>query len=212
MYKNIYIEEEYYIYNGKKYEFSNQKEINRVLKGNINILILGEQLLIKKYNLESNIDNLEKYVDDIIKREFRIYSDMLFHYEYIKDLDILYLYSIKRGKEAEILGSKAKKLNVIPIQFLIKNKIKLKFDLTKVYTIISKYRDKYYLLEIRNGLIVNNIVSNLKEDIEIYLNNNKGERDFIIDKYLKDDFKYEEISKGNFKFLEIRKCISEKIS
>ncbi|MBX7385213.1 hypothetical protein K4H63_00270 [Clostridium chauvoei] len=134
---------------------------------------------------------------------------MLFHYEYFKKNNLVYIYSIKRGLTVEKLSKDAKKLKVIPIQFLIKDLINRKFKKYKDIISITKFRDIYYLTSIKNKMIVDCDILDINKDINDILVS-YGSNNLIV---LDDDIK-EKIDTSKFKlinFLKIGEIIDERI-
>ncbi|MBX7429982.1 hypothetical protein K4H34_10465, partial [Clostridium chauvoei] len=171
--------------------------------------IIGEPLLIKIYDFNKDDKNLEEFIEENLEKEFLVNSDMLFHYEYFKKNNLVYIYSIKRGLTVEKLSKDAKKLKVIPIQFLIKDLINRKFKKYKDIISITKFRDIYYLTSIKNKMIVDCDILDINKDINDILVS-YGSNNLIV---LDDDIK-EKIDTSKFKlinFLKIGEIIDERI-
>ncbi|MBX7352610.1 hypothetical protein K4H33_01040 [Clostridium chauvoei] len=197
------------IYKGNTLKSKDELELIKILNKNLEIIIIGEPLLIKIYDFNKDDKNLEEFIEENLEKEFLVNSDMLFHYEYFKKNNLVYIYSIKRGLTVEKLSKDAKKLKVIPIQFLIKDLINRKFKKYKDIISITKFRDIYYLTSIKNKMIVDCDILDINKDINDILVS-YGSNNLIV---LDDDIK-EKIDTSKFKlinFLKIGEIIDERI-
>lgn len=163
MRKVVGLEKAGYIHKGDLYGHTEHIKLNEKLGLEIEVIIMGEPLLIKVYDFENNKISLEKFVEDIIEKDFSFGNDLLFHYEFIKSINKVYIYSIKKGVEVEKVICGAKSVLVAPIQFKIKEFINSKLKKCKNFISITKLRNIYYLINVENNFIINETVN---EDID----------------------------------------------
>ncbi|MEN8434311.1 hypothetical protein NX821_001494 [Clostridium septicum] len=211
--KNILeIEDDIYTYKGNKYSRSNERDLLKDIGKNLEIIIIDEALLIKKFEVNTSERDFEEFINETIEKEFLVNENMLFHYEYVKSENIVYIYSIKQGNLVRKLGTKVNKLKVHPMQFIIKDFINKKIKKFRSFISITEFRGKYYVLNIHNNIIVkcyiSNKINNLNEVIESGVNNDNL---IILDKNIKIEKIDSYIKEKYVKYLNIGDIINEKL-
>lgn len=211
--KNIVgVEKGRYIYRGEVYEDTGHINLNRKLGSYREVIIMGEALWVKVYSFSENETSIEKFVEDIITKEFLAGEDLLFHYEFIKLENKVYIYSIKKGVAVEKITIGAKNLDIVPVQFKIKELINNKLKKYRNFIAITKIRGIYYLINVEGGLIINGLVN---ENIDVifnelpkYININK---EIIVDREIniKENNKDEYLK--NIQYLKIGEIVDEKL-
>lgn len=201
-----------YIYKGNQYKYNDYMQLNEKLGVDREIVIMGEPLLVKVYNFEKSKSPLDNFVEDIIVKDFSIGEDLLFHYEFIKQLNKIYVYSIKKGVAVEKITVGCKSLNVVPIQFKIKEFINKKFKRYRTFIAIAKIRNIYYLVNVEDGFIINGLVH---EDKDIIFNELhkyfKIDKEVILDRSISVDDENKVKELRVIQYLKIGEAINEKI-
>ena len=206
------VEKHGYTYRGEFYEYRDYRNLNEKLGSNREIVILGEPLLVKVYNFEENKNSLEKFIEEIIIKDFSVGDDLLFHYDFMKGINKVYVYSIKKGIAVEKIIDGAKSISVIPIQFKIKELINNKLKRYRNFISISKIRDIYYLINVEDGVIINGLVDenidNAFKELSKYIKINK---EVIFDRSINIDMKNEIEDIKEIQYLKIGETINEKL-
>lgn len=206
------VEKQGYIYKGEFYEYRDYMNINKKLGRDREIVILGESLLVKVYNFQENKNSLEKFIEEIIIKDFSVGDDLLFHYDFMKGINKVYVYSIKRGIAVEKIIDGGKSISVIPIQFKIKELINNKLKRYRNFIAISKIRDIYYLINVEDGFIINGLVDenidNVLKELSKYMKINK---EVIFDKSININIKKEIEDIKEIQYLKIGETINEKL-
>lgn len=181
----VIIEKNKYMHKGKIYE---DKEIECLIKKcgkNIRVVILAENPLIK---VCENIDlKNRKDVEINILNNLIIDDDTLVDYIVDKKLKKLYIYSIKQGVKARKVLTKANKIVVEPIQYVLISIIKKRFKVKGDYKALVKINNYLYLIHIENGKLVYSKTFQEKED-ELYklIQKDLVEKSMLVDIDLKD--------------------------
>lgn len=201
-----------YIYKGEFYGYTEYRELAEKLSGNREIVILGESLLVKVYDFEESKNSLEKFVDDIIIKDFSVGNDLLFHYDFMKGINKVYVYSIKKGIAVEKIIEGAKIISVVPVQFKIKELINNKLKRYRNFISISKIRDIYYLINVEDSFIINGVASedidNIFREISKY---EKVNKEFIFDRSIDVNIKKEIKDIKEIQYLKIGESINENL-
>lgn len=201
-----------YIYKGEFYGYTEYRELVEKLSGNREIVILGESLLVKVYNFEESKNSLEKFVDDIIIKDFSVGNDLLFHYDFMKGINKVYVYSIKKGIAVEKIIEGAKIISVVPVQFKIKELINNKLKRYRNFISISKIRDIYYLINVEDSFIINGVASedidNIFREISKY---EKVNKEFIFDRSIDVNIENEIKDIKEIQYLKIGESIDENL-
>lgn len=206
------IEKSEYIYNNDLYEYKDHMKVREKLGMDREIIIMGEPLFVKIYNYEYSKGTVENFVEDIIVKDFLNGDDLLFHYDFIKIKNTIYVYSIKKGLIVENIGIGAKSLSVVPIQFKIIDLINKKLKKYRNFISIAKIRDMYYLTNVEDGSIINGLVSEkldiLLIEIGKYIKINK---EIIFDTCIKVNDKNISGELKEIHYLKIGEVINEKL-
>jgi len=215
----VIIKKNFFIYNGEEYDFDRAAEINDLLKYNLKIIILEEELYAKQFTSNVKRNQIYQFVEYKINNEFLQNGDILYDFE--KSNKVTVIYYIKGAKRIEKLSEKAKNIEVKPLQFIAKDVME-KVLKNKDFTcrILLKFQEFYYYMSFKNGLFYNGFVN---EDKELVVNkiieNNDFEEiyfDYNIegDLFFLDKFKIIKINLGeliNEKIYEKQKFYSRKI-
>lgn len=187
--QSVAIMKNIYLYKGNEYNTFNIDTLIKKLGRKRNIIILSEQLFIKKYDIEEKT-NIERFIDNKILEDFSNKDDLLFHYEYVKKYNCVYLYSI-RCIGLNRFYSNIESLTVKPIQFLIKDLILKTKNKFKSFIAIYKLKELYYVVDINEEIIINSYILNKEEEVKeiiqeinktIVIDNNLKELDLIKEK------------------------------
>jgi hypothetical protein len=147
----ILINKNSYIYNGEEYDFDKFDEINNSLKSNIKIVILEEELYVKQFNVNMKRRKIYEFIDYKINNDFPQNGDILYDFE--KNNNTIAIYSIKGAKRIEKIAKNAKKLEVKPIQFIIKDTMgKILRNNPLTCKVLIKYNEYYYYTSFKEGL------------------------------------------------------------
>lgn len=166
-----------YIFKGEEYSTLNLRDLLDNLNKNRKIIIFDENILIKKYKFEGK--NLEKFIDDKIKDEFSNREELLFHYEYIKKENIVFLYSTKNILSKELYKN-VRTLEINPIQFWIKNYLCKNYKI-KNYLAILKFNNNYYLIDVAQGIVVNSFLYSHLDELKKKINEDNKNKIIVID-------------------------------
>ena len=172
----IFINKDFYTYNGEKYDFDRFSEISDLLKSNIKIIILEEELFVKRFKDNIRRYKLSNFVDHKIKNDFPQNGDILYDFE--KRKNNIIIYSIKGARRVEKLIKKANNIEIKPIQFIIKDIImKITGKNLLNFNALVKYDRCYYYLSFRDGLYHNGFISENEDKVlnTLIKNNNFDE-------------------------------------
>ena len=187
--KKLILFKQYFLYEGKKYtidEFFNN--INEIYK-NLKIIIAENEMFISQYKLEDN--NVTVFLDNIMMNNEVNNENILTDYYYNKRKKILYLYSLNEGKYINKIANDKTIVKVIPIQFYIRNILKIAlYRKSKVLVITKIHKNIYAIISEKGCITYSNILTNDKnvlnneilkfaKDIEIILDNEV--EDFLVD-------------------------------
>ena len=165
----IEVSEEKIFYKNEIYKFSieNIKKLNFGKRRKV--LILGEDLYIKKVELNKGVKANEGYIENIIERAFGSNDDYLFDYNILKSKSEIIIYAIKGGLRIRELCDGCESLNIIPIQIYFLNKLKKDIK-EKEWEALFTYRENNYYIFYKDGYILRSIVeSDMLRFIEKYL-------------------------------------------
>lgn len=186
----VTVENNKMFYKGIGYKDSDIKEVFKELSKNIGFVILGEELRIRSYDILEGIKDINKYIEELILRDFIKDPDCLFHYEISKVDKEVILYGIRGGKIIEKASRAAGNISVIPIQFLLKEYIYKKNKSYKNYISIVRIKDLYYINFVKNNQIRETVVCSGINEVENKLIDLHGENiKIILDKGLMYEFK-----------------------
>jgi len=215
----VIIKKNFFIYNGEEYDFDRVTEINNLLKSNLKIIILEEELYAKQFTSNIKRNQIYQFVDYKINNDFLQNGDILYDFEKINN--VIAIYYIKGAKRIEKLSEKAKNIEVKPIQFIAKDVMRKVLNNENFNCrILLKFQEYYYYMSFKNGLFYNGFVNEDKDLVvnKIIENNYLGEiyvdYDIEEDLFSLDEFKIIKINLGeliNEKIYEKQKFYSRKI-
>ena len=208
--KKLILFKQYFLYEGKKYtidEFFNN--INEIYK-NIKIIIAENEMFISQYKLEDN--NVTVFLDNIMMNNEVNNENILTDYYYNKRKKILYLYSLNEGKYINKIANDKTIVKVIPIQFYIRNILKIAlYRKSKVLVITKIHKNIYAIISEKGCITYSNILTNDKNVLNNEILKFAKDIEIILDKEL-EDFLVDDIKKKyKISIKSIGRNISEKI-
>ena len=203
----VIIKRNLFIYNGEEYDFDKVNEMNNLLKSNLKIIILEEELYVKQFKSEIKRNKMYDFIDYKINNDFPQNGDVLYDFE--KNNNIIAIYYIKGAKRIEKISEIAKNIEVKPIQFIVKDVMK-KILKTNIFNckVIIKLNEYYYYISFKEGLFYYGLV---EKDKEIVLNKISQNDDF--GEIYVDNSLYDLSLTNKFKIIKINigELINEKI-
>lgn len=183
----IIIKKNSFIYNEEEYDFNKVDDILHLLKSNLKIIILEEDLYIKQFTNKIKKRKIYEFVDYKINNDFPQNGDILYDYEFKKKNNIICIYSIRGAKRIEKLSDTAKNIEIKPIQFVVKD-LMMKFLKNDVFTceVLIKFNECYYYISFKDGLFFYGFV---EKDINFVFNkiiNNNSLREIYVDNSIGD--------------------------
>ena len=208
--KKLILFKQYFLYEGKKYtidEFFNN--INEIYK-NLKIIIAENEMFISQYKLEDN--NVTVFLDNIMMNNEVNNENILTDYYYNKRKKILYLYSLNEGKYINKIANDKTIVKVIPIQFYIRNILKIAlYRKSKVLVITKIHKNIYAIISEKGCITYSNILTNDKNVLNNEILKFAKDIQIILDKEL-EDFLVDDIKKSyKISIKSIGRNISEKI-
>lgn len=208
--KKLILFKQYFLYEGKKYtidEFFNN--INEIYK-NLKIIIAENEMFISQYKLEDN--NVTVFLDNIMMNNEINNENILTDYYYNKRKKILYLYSLNEGKYINKIANDKTIVKVIPIQFYIRNILKIAlYRKSKVLVITKIHKNIYAIISEKGCITYSNILTNDKNVLNNEILKFAKDIEIILDKEL-EDFLVDDIKKSyKISIKSIGRNISEKI-
>ena len=208
--KKLILFKQYFLYEGKKYtidEFFNN--INEIYK-NLKIIIAENEMFISQYKLEDN--NVTVFLDNIMMNNEVNNENILTDYYYNKRKKILYLYSLNEGKYINKIANDKTIVKVIPIQFYIRNILKIAlYRKSKVLVITKIHKNIYEIISEKGCITYSNILTNDKNVLNNEILKFAKDIEIILDKEL-EDFLVDDIKKSyKISIKSIGRNISEKI-
>ena len=208
--KKLILFKQYFLYEGKKYtidEFFNN--INEIYK-NLKIIIAENEMFISQYKLEDN--NVTVFLDNIMMNNEVNNENILTDYYYNKRKKILYLYSLNEGKYINKIANDKTIVKVIPIQFYIRNILKIAlYRKSKVLVITKIHKNIYAIISEKRCITYSNILTNDKNVLNNEILKFAKDIEIILDKEL-EDFLVDDIKKSyKISIKSIGRNISEKI-
>ena len=208
--KKLILFKQYFLYEGKKYtidEFFNN--INEIYK-NLKIIIAENEMFISQYKLEDN--NVTVFLDNIMMNNEVNNENILTDYYYNKRKKILYLYSLNEGKYINKIANDKTIDKVIPIQFYIRNILKIAlYRKSKVLVITKIHKNIYAIISEKGCITYSNILTNDKNVLNNEILKFAKDIEIILDKEL-EDFLVDDIKKSyKISIKSIGRNISEKI-
>lgn len=210
---NIIIEKNKYVYKDKIYEYNEIESLINKCGKNIRVIVLAENLLIKiceKVDLNTSKDIEKNILDNLI-----IDEDTLIDYFFDKKFKKLYIYSIKQGIKVSKILTRANKIKIEPIQYLLKSVIKKKFKFKKDYKALIKINNYLYFISVESGKLVCSKTLEEKQDglYNLIKEDLIGE-DLLVDINLKDMIKsiYNNEDLRNINFINLKENVDYAIS
>ena len=175
-----------YYYKGQEYDNYNINLLLEKLGNKRRLLILSQSIFIKKYEILNKRISVDKFVEKKISEDFSDKKNLLFHYEFLKNSKIIYIYSIRYNSFIKSCTN-ITHIQVEPIQFLIRKYVIKKVRGGKYSIIIYRIKDLFHLINIENGVIENSYITNDATDINKFIIEYKNQnKKLIIDKGIED--------------------------
>lgn len=187
-----------FLCNGYEYKFNQFGEVTNLLTSNMKIIILEEELYSKHFSINLKGSKLSKFIQNQIDSNFQLNTDILYDYEQNKN--IVAMYSLKGGKRIEKIINRAKKLEVKPMQFIIKSTVQ-KIIGNKILNskILVEFEGIYYYVSFKEGLFCYGFVEKEKNIIIDRIFNTENEGEIYVDNKIADKLEL----RKKFKILEI---------
>jgi hypothetical protein len=181
----VIIKKNLFIYNGEEYDFDKVNDINNLLKSNLKIVILEEELYVKQFKSEIKRSKMYEFIDYKINNDFPQNGDILYDFE--KNNNIIAIYYLKGAKRIEKITEIAKNIEVKPIQFIVKDVMK-KILKTNIFNckVIIKLNEYYYYISFKEGLFYYGLVEKDKEIVLDKINENNDFGEIYVDNSLCD--------------------------
>ena len=179
----VIIKKNLFIYNGEEYDFDKVNEMNNLLKSNLKIIILEEELYVKQFKSEIKRNKMYDFIDYKINNDFPQNGDILYDFE--KNNNIISIYYIKGAKRIEKISEIAKNIEVKPIQFIVKD-VMMKILKTNIFNckVIIKLNEYYYYISFKEGLFYYGLVEKDKEIVLDKINQNDDFGEIYVDNSL----------------------------
>ena len=172
----VIIKKNSFIYNEEEYDFDKVNDINNLLKSNIKIVILEEELYVKQFESELKRNKMYDFIEYKINNDFPQNGDILYDFE--KNNNSIFIYYIKGAKRIEKISEKAKNIEVKPIQIIVKE-VMMKILKNNIFNckVLIKFNEHYYYISFKGGLFYYNYIEKDKEIVldKIVQNNDFGE-------------------------------------
>ncbi|AOR23922.1 hypothetical protein [Clostridium taeniosporum] len=181
-----------FIYKQKEYLFEQFEEVEKLMSKNREFIIVEEELYSKHFTENIKKSHIYAYIEYKLSKEFHKNNDILYHYQYDRKKSLISIYSIKGGNRLEALSKGSNNIEVIPIQFLIKEIITEILEKNKSdFSCIVYFYGFYYYLELEDNNFHRTFVEN---DLDILINrinsfgrvDNGKENIFYIDRNIKN--------------------------
>ena len=181
----VIIKKNLFIYNGEEYDFDKVNDINNLLKSNLKIVILEEELYVKQFEIKIKENKMHEFIDYKINNDFPQNGDILYDFE--KNNNIIAIYYLKGAKRIEKISERAKNIEVKPIQFIVKDVMKKIFK-TNIFNckVIIKLNEYYYYISFKEGLFYYGLVEKDKETVLHKINENDDFGEIYVDNSLCD--------------------------
>lgn len=149
----VLIKRNSFILEGEEYNFDKINEIKCIIKNNIKIIVLEEELCVKQFIYKIRKRKIYDFIILKIASDFPQNGDLLYDYMLTKKNKVISIYSIRGAKRISKLVEGAKNIEIKPIQFLIKE-ILVSILKNKNFTakILMKYNEVYYYISFKEGL------------------------------------------------------------
>ena len=178
----IFLKEFSFNYVNDEYGFDEIEKRYMFFK-NLKVIILEESIYIKAIPLQYRFGNLEKYIENKIVEIFPQDGKILYDYEKSNEKNCVYIYAIRGKDKIEKLCSESVSLEVLPIQFIIKDILNIILRKKEIDVMaLVKLDDIYYFIKCSNGLLIDNYVSEDILKIYDYLDEKNFQGKIIVDK------------------------------
>lgn len=172
--------------------------MQRILKKDIKIVILEEELCLKKFDNNAKKFQQEKFVDSLIEKEFPQNGDILYDYE--KKNNVIVIYYIRGAKRIERLAEGAKKIEVKPIQLIIKEAMRKELKANNNSgRVLIKINEYYYYISFEAGIFDHCKVKENKASIINEIYDDINGKEIFVDKSAIDVL----LANDNLKIIEI---------
>lgn len=203
----IIIKKNLFIYNEEEYDFNKVNEMSNLLKSNLKIIILEEELYVKQFTSEIKRNKMHEFIDYKINNDFPQNGDILYDFE--KTNNTIAIYYIKGAKRIEKISEIAKNIEVKPIQLIVKD-VMMKILKTNIFNckVLLKFKEYYYYILFKEGLFYYGFVEENKEIVWDKISRNDDFGEIYVDNSLGD---LPIINKFNIIKMNIGELINEKI-
>lgn len=203
----VIIKKNSFIYNEEEYDFDKVNDMNNLLKSNIKIVIVEEELYVKQFESNLKRNKMHDFINYKINNDFPQNGDILYDFE--RNNNLISIYYIKGAKRIEKVSEIAKNIEVKPIQIIVKE-VMIKILKNNIFDckVLTKFMGYYYYISFKNGLFNNNYIEKDKERVLDTIIENGDFGEIYIDNSLDD------LSLANkFKIIKINigELINEKI-
>ena len=196
----ILVKQHSYLYKNDEYDFYKLSDTINLYNSKMKIIILEEPLYIKIFKINKNIRKISEFIQDKIDNIFPQNGDILYDYEKLNSEGVISIYSIKGKRKIEKLITNAKDIQVVPIQFFMREVMMKKMKNKKLTCgVIFQIDKNYYYVYIKKGLIADNYISGNLDEIIDKINAQQIESQVYIDDCISDI----NIHKSHIKFIKI---------
>jgi len=181
----VILKKNLFIHNGEEYDFDKFNDMNIMLKSNIKIVLLEEELYVKQFESEMKRNKIYEFIDYKINNEFPQNGDILYDFE--KNNNLITIYYIKGAKRIEKISERAKRIEVKPIQFIVKD-VMMKILKNNIFNckVLTKFMEYYYYISFKDGLFNYNFIGKDKERVLDTIIENDDFGEIYVDNSLKE--------------------------
>lgn len=159
--KEFIICKDQYRFGFEKINIENMKNtIKKKKKGSF--IILDEEIYIKQYDT-TKISEIKTIINDKIKKEFNS-DNYLIHFCIDNKEKKTFIYAIKGGDRLMPFLDYLNKIKVTPIQFLMLKNIRKNIK-KRNFKALIEIKDKHYYIEVKNNIIIKNLLFSIDEKI-----------------------------------------------
>lgn len=148
------------------------------------IVIFDKSILVKIYEFKNKPKNLISEINNKIQEDIPLQDDILIHYDYDNRNNKLLIYYMSGGAVIDKVCTDAKKLDVVPIQFIIKKYVEKNIKKQRKYMIVAKIKNEIYVIRVNENYIVDSQISNKINEIINIINAIDEDEMIIIDNKL----------------------------
>lgn len=199
-----------YIINNDEYSDMEIDSLRKKLGKSIKVILLNNSIFIQCFK---NVNTSgEKYIEDEYIGRIAFDNNTLLHYEYLKKIKILYVYSINDGGNVKKLLPNIFSLKIIPIQFIIHNYVRRKFKSKFLFSIITIIKDKIHIISCENGIIVSCEILKVEDfNMQNISCGNYSNKSIVVDKKVIDFIPENKVIKEEIIILDIGGYLNDKI-